>query len=92
MSLWKLLLLDVTFDTSKAKTLVQGYTSSIISFLQWLIPIACLIAGAITVLKYLAKEEEERDRHKLFPLLLKLLVAGILGICLPTILEIVGIM
>lgn len=79
------------FNEGAAKELILSYTNPIQNVLIWAIPsiagIAALIAGG----KYMLIDEEERDRHKFFKQLKRILIVAVVCESLTVIMKIVGI-
>ncbi|MCD7951121.1 MAG: hypothetical protein LUG12_12815 [Erysipelotrichaceae bacterium] len=80
-----------SFDSSSAKSLIQGYTQPILNLLLWLLPTGCAIACLVAYISWLLKDEEEKERQKPMRRIKQIIGFGIIAECIVTILSIVGI-
>ena len=85
-------IIDVKIDEGKAKNLVLGLINPIVSIGLWLVPLLALIACIFSYISWLIKDEDEKERHKPFRLIKKIIIGTVIVESIMTIFAIFGIM
>ncbi len=78
-------------DEGAFKDWANSVATPITNILIWLIPVVGLIVAARVILKYLAMEQEERDRNPVHRPLIKILGAVGIGESINIIFKILGL-
>lgn len=87
----KNLIIMLGFDASGAMSLVQQYTTPLLNFMLWAVPVAAVLIGIGQGIAWLVADEDKKEQKPLPRTLKKLVMYSVIIECIPVIAKLFGI-
>lgn len=78
-------------NEGKARDLILSYLTPLSNILVWVIPAAALFACLGSLFFWMLKDEDDKERHKPFRMIKRIIIVAIIGESLSAIFVILGI-
>ena len=81
----------VTFNGGLAKQTVKGFIDPITQFLIWAVPLVSLVVCLVGFINWFVKDEDEKERHKPFRMIKRIIIVTIIAELINVIYQIFGL-
>lgn len=79
------------FNSSLAQSTAKKYIEPITTFLMWVVPLVAVIVCLISFVKWFVMDEDEKERHKPFRMIKKIIIVTIIAELITTLFKIFGL-
>ncbi len=81
----------VKFNEGLAKQTVKGFIDPITKFLIWAVPLVSLVVCLISFISWFVKDEDEKERHKPFRMIKRIIIVTVIAELINVIYQIFGL-
>lgn len=79
------------FNSGLAQSTAKKYIDPITTFLMWVVPLVAVIVCLISFVKWFVMDEDEKERHKPFRMIKKIIIVTIIAELITTLFKIFGL-
>lgn len=77
--------------STAAQSTAKKYIDPITTFLMWVVPLVAVIVCLISFVKWFVMDEDEKERHKPFRMIKKIIIVTIIAELITTLFKIFGL-
>lgn len=79
------------FNSGLAQSTAKKYIEPLTTFLMWIVPLVAVIVCLVSFVKWFVMDEDEKERHKPFRMIKKIIIVTIIAELITTLFKIFGL-